>query len=1035
MLHRALTVRAKARFSSTAAMCVLCFVGGRALAQGATLLEMDHKSWTARDGAPQGVTALTQASDDVLWIGTEGGVFSFDGHTFSAFHPQPGEPDLPAGPVTTVLATRDGAVWAGFRYGGVARISQGHVKQFAEADGLQIGSVKHIRQTSGGELWALRQQTDLIRFGADGAWHVEPTPLGDAGGLLHYIFIDSTDTLWLDQGGRLFRRPLNQRSYFATEAQADYLFGITETPEHSLWLSDSMTRPPGHPVGRTQHIDRAGKLLTRLPDNDNVADILYASDGSLIMLPIGGGIVRISAQQLAALAPAGRTARHDTFGQEGGLSSDSLAVLLLDRDGNLWAGGQRGLDRFRTARLVPFSPKDRGAATARGLGRTANLCAGSDGAVWITGDRLELYKSSGGTIKLFHTTGQVYSMSCGPGSDTWLLANDGIFKVRDDRITSIPSVPGVHAFDAGQVVATPDGTLLATVTFGRPDVNGIWRYAHGVWTKITGGVSNLRSPTAAYVDARGRLWTGYPDGMLGLPLEDGGPWVSSGNPGLGAVFAILETSSGLFAGGLNGLAILRDNRLMMLDFADRDFSRGIGGLVESANGNLWLNAQRGVVSIPAAELQAALENSQYAMKAELVTEGEFIGPTKLRDGKSTTARDAEGRLWFVTMNGVFHTDPGNPNTGGRLPNLSIKSISADRISLNNGRTIDPRSQTLDIQYLGVNLTTPEKVIYRYQLEGYDSAWQDVGHRTEAIYTQLRPGRYTFRVMASNGDGKWTAPVSSAPFTVLPRFYQTPWFMMLVVLSGLLLLWFAFTVRVRILTRAIRAGAEERADERVRIARELHDTLLQGIQGLLLTVHVAAEKVSKGEDSKMLLERALSTADRIIVEGRNRVTGLRSEHLTDAELVGSIENVGKDLRRDDRIEFRVKREGIDAVLHAHVADEVYFIAREALTNAFRHAQASRIMVELNYGRRYFSLTCTDNGCGFESGNPHKPGHWGLKGLLERAQKVGGQLRIRSEHMRGTEIVLALPSYQAYEGHSRLLFYLRAHHRSERIPTES
>jgi signal transduction histidine kinase len=195
------------------------------------------------------------------------------------------------------------------------------------------------------------------------------------------------------------------------------------------------------------------------------------------------------------------------------------------------------------------------------------------------------------------------------------------------------------------------------------------------------------------------------------------------------------------------------------------------------------------------------------------------------------------------------------------------------------------------------------------------------------------------------------------------------------------------------------------------------------------VHVAAQKVAQGEDARMLLDRALSTADRIIIEGRNRVTSLRSEHLNDAELIGSIENVGSDLKHDERIEFQVKRAGIDAKLHAHVADEVFYIAREALTNAFRHAKASEIVIEVNYGHRYFNLTCADNGCGFDSESQEKTGHWGLKGLFERAEQLGGQLRLRSEPMRGTQVYFALPAHRAYEGHSRLRFYLRLRHRPE------
>jgi signal transduction histidine kinase len=198
------------------------------------------------------------------------------------------------------------------------------------------------------------------------------------------------------------------------------------------------------------------------------------------------------------------------------------------------------------------------------------------------------------------------------------------------------------------------------------------------------------------------------------------------------------------------------------------------------------------------------------------------------------------------------------------------------------------------------------------------------------------------VAASNGNDVWTAPVSSIPFTVLPSFYQTAWFRALCVFAGLVLLWFIFMARIRAISRAIRARAEERADERIRISRELHDTLLQGIQGLLLTFHVASEKLSANDASKKMLEKALSTADRIIIEGRNRVNSLRSEHLTDAELISSLENVCRDLKIDDKVQYRVNRSGIDATLHPRVADEIFSIAREALTNCVAEANPCKVL---------------------------------------------------------------------------------------------
>ena len=284
------------------------------------------------------------------------------------------------------------------------------------------------------------------------------------------------------------------------------------------------------------------------------------------------------------------------------------------------------------------------------------------------------------------------------------------------------------------------------------------------------------------------------------------------------------------------------------------------------------------------------------MKAELVTEGDFAGLTLKYFSGATAARDANGNLWFVTRsNGVFRVDPSRRTSSIQPPIVSIRSIEADRVPLGANRTLAPRPQTLEIHYFGVHLTAPERTTYRYRLAGLEETWQEAGARTEALYTRLGPGTYTFHVMASSGNDVWTKPVSSGTFVVLPSFYQTGWFRLSCVVVALALIFGIFTLRVRALTRAIRTRAEERADERIRIARELHDTLLQGVQGLLLNFHVAAQKIAPDDASRGMLERSLATADRIIIEGRNRVSNLRCEKLTDAELVASIENVGNDLR--------------------------------------------------------------------------------------------------------------------------------------------
>ena len=468
----------------------------------------------------------------------------------------------------------------------------------------------------------------------------------------------------------------------------DWLFGVAETPDHSIWLTDTITSTPNAPVGRTQHVDAQGKLLARLPFNDNIQDLLYAFDGSLIMITYDEGVLRFSSQALAGREPARNSAPDDTYRQKNGLSSNTVRAVLLDVDGNLWTGGQRGLDRLRRARLTPF-------VAEYGVEGSPRLCAGRDGIVWLSvdGTKNQLYERSGVQTKLFFPTGQVYSISCAPDGDTLLLANNGIFTVHADRITPIPSIPGSRPFGTFQVVATPDHVLFASVS-GGPDVQGIWRYARGAWTKLTDSGIPSRPPFTEYVDSNGRLWTGNREGAIGLPLEAGGRLLSSGSPGLGIVFAIQETSHGMFAGGLNGLAVLRDNRFEMLDFADRISSRGVGGLVESANGDLWLNAARGVVRIPSTELQTALLTPHYAMRSELFAEGEFVGPVELKSGESTAARDVEGHLWFATMNGIFHIDPEHLTSGSHLPNLSIRSLTVDgKPSTRGASVLDHRRST------------------------------------------------------------------------------------------------------------------------------------------------------------------------------------------------------------------------------------------------------------------------------------------------------------------------------------------------------
>jgi signal transduction histidine kinase/ligand-binding sensor domain-containing protein len=967
-----------------------------AFAQAQPLAQMDHAMWTARDGAPQGVLDLAQAKDGTLWIGSQAGLFTFDGRTFAAFKSPPGEPTLPVAAVYSVFVDRDGALWVALSHAGVARISQGHVTLFEKCDEFKLTFIQHLTQAADGSIWGIDLQEDLVKFGSDGKWHREPVPEPRA--RIGTFFIDSSNTLWVPlMGDHLYRRPLAQSKYIATDVPTSIAFGITEARDGSLWMNDVIAEKN---VGRTRHIDRLGHLLQIVPGTDEGYAIQAAPDGSVFLATQGVGLRRIT---------SGEPPLVDAYASMDGLSSDELRAVLVDADGNTWIGGRRGLDRFKRGRLIQYDPR---------APDNWRICSDKAGTLWVAPNHLT--KISGGKVTVADKR-LFYEIHCGGDGDLWLTGPSGSWHRHADNMMRIPDIPGVELWSDGSLFSTSDHTVYAPVHTGAG--RGFWQFKDDQWTKVVRDGKLGEPGHVSYIDSHDRLWVGYDAGLLGLPLEN--RLLRSGDPGLGLVRDIKETSYGVMAVGSNGVAINRDDHFQMLSFADDASVKGIAGFVESREGDVWLNAIRGIVRVGANELRKGIGQPDYKMKTDVVTQGDFVGAAQGGiDAAAAAARDDQGNLWFVTLNGVVHLDPTNWQIAPHLPILSLKSVMADRQPLDEHRTIAPDPDSLEIRYFGVNLTAPDQVIYKYRLNGLDDEWQDVGHRTEAIYTHLPAGTYTFQVMASNGDGVWTSPLSTEPFRVLPSFYQTTWFAVLCGCAVLVLLWLGFRIRLRAVTREVRARAEERADERIRIARELHDTLLQGVQGLLLNFHVAAQKIPPEDPSKSMLDKALSTADRIIIEGRNRVSRLRMEHLGDAELLPSIENVCNDLAGNGSPEWRVGRTGDAGSLRPHIADEIFYVAREALTNAFRHSQASLITLELAYAKRFFTMRCHDNGRGFAPEEAHKANHWGLRGMAERVRKLGGELQVITSAGQGAEILVTIPSFRAYQRASRIMFYLRA-----------
>ena len=442
------------------------------------------------------------------------------------------------------------------------------------------------------------------------------------------------------------------------------------------------------------------------------------------------------------------------------------------------------------------------------------------------------------------------------------------------------------------------------------------------------------------------------------------------------------------------------------------------GMAEAANGDLWLNSRKGIVRIPAGELGAALRDPTHRIFANNISEGDFIGPAATRLFSQSVQVDKKGRIWFDTLTGIVFVRPDIVRPSAPPP-IVIKDVRADGAPLPPNRTLPPGLNSLSIRYVGVDFSDPSGLSYSYRLEGYDDAWQNVGARTEAVYTHLRSGRYTFEVEARNAFGEWTPPVILLPFVIKPHFYEERWFLATAVLLLVGLAWVLVQYRLRVAAADIRRRADERADERVTIARDLHDTLLQGVQGLLLTFHAAIEGVPAEHQSRPALERGLTSAEKLIIEGRDRVKGLRGTPISGEELGQLLQAAAEDLSCSQRFQLTITPAVPEVSLRDDVAAELFLVGREALINAVRHAYATSIALRLRFDPNAFSLECEDNGIGFDPLlllSQQKQGRWGLRGMRERIEGLHGSFHVSGGPEKGTLVRILIKAKYAYRPQS-------------------
>lgn len=984
----------RGRLAALAVLACLIAAPAAALDPQRRLDQLHQTAWTVKDGAPGQIGALAQTGEGYLWLGTQGGLFRFDGVRFERFEPAPSQA-FPSTSVSSLFAPPGGGLWVGFRYGGASFVRDGRVAPYAEAEGFPTGTVFGFAADRDGAVWAATFR-GLVRF--DGTrWERIGTAWDYPEQRTRTVFADRDGAVWAVTDEAAYALPAGQRRFVRQPWPGAAVNQIAQAADGRLWALEAggRVRPlaPGGPGGIA--LDAAGLLFDR--------------DGGLWIAGEGDGLWRVPHPgQLPDGVPVGRGDRRlENHSERQGLSADYVGPLLEDREGNLWVGTSRGLDRFRASRLVP-------AGFPSGSYDFA-LAAGAGGAIWAGTKNRPLMRLDG-AVTPFPGVDRISCAYRDADGTLWFGGSSGLWRVGERGPVAVAALPP-EASGSGVQAITRDRSGALWVSLNVP---GVFRWHDGQWTRFASEPELLgrASPLIMMNDAEGRRWMGFSRNRIVL-ADAAGPRVLSSWEGLdvGNVTALLQARERVWVGGERGLAHVLDGRFVRLRAAHGEPFTGISGLVETAAGDLWLNGSRGVVAIDAGEIARALADPSHPVDYRLF---DFLDglpglPDQFRPLPSAVAGD-DGRLWFATASGVVWVDPARIARNAQPPPVLIESLQADgRPYPVAGEPLLPvRAGTVQIRYTAPSLSIPERVQFRYRLHGVDAQWQAAGTRREAFYTQLGPGRYRFEVIAANEDAVWSPQPATIAFVVPPAFVQTPGFVVLCVAAGLGLLWIVYLLRLERMADRLRLRLHERHRERERIARELHDTLLQSIQGLILRFQAALDRMPALDAQRETLEAVLDRAEQALAEGRDRVLDLRADG--DAvDLAQALARVGAQWAGGPVPAFGVVSEGALRPLAPLAREEAYWIGREAILNAFRHAAAQRIEVEIAYEPGGLRLRLRDDGRGIDAPLLQaggRPGHWGLRGMHERAERIGARLAIWTRAGSGTEIELWIPGAAAW-----------------------
>ena len=960
-------------------------------------------TFTVEDGLSSNVVNfILQTRNGFLWIGTDAGLNRFDGRHFTPIYFR-GTRSTPQGGVSSLAEGLNGDLWVGTS-AGLVRIARSALDRFDQSlavfyhpgPGLS-DEITWLHCARGGVLW-VGTGAGLYRSVGNRFENVIPNASVNrieesVDG--HLLVVSGQGFIELD-GTRVVQHPgLSDQ----LGIDPDRFYHVFEDRKGAVWfctsaglarrVNGSIERFQPYGVGRGHGVFR----VYEDPQGNLWAEASTSAQST-------GGIFRISGNKLESFAP-----------------NLQVRAISADREGNLWLGTNgEGLMRFKERPIRIFTKAD-------GLPNIIpmTVLSKSDGSLWVGNNCGGLSVFNGKRFKTYNekdglSNSCVWALAEGKSGELWVGTwGGGLYRFADGHFVQFTPRQGLADVVVRAITLAHDGSLwIATLGGLSHMVNGQF---HNYTT--TDGLSSNRV-MSVYQDRHGDIWVATSRGINRMtgdrfvavlsPRQIFDPrYTSFGEDSSGDIYALSAPK---------GIDRIEGDQLVEVNH-DLDLL----SMVASPSGELWLTGGNGIFRFSAAALRQNQVGPENPLDYAWFGKVDGMTSTQCSIGAPNMALASDGKLLVATVQGLAMLDLAHLSFDTAKPRVFVEDVTVGRARQPAGSelVLPPGTNHVELRFNSISLASPEKSRFQYRMDDVDPVWLEADNSLTAVYNRIPIGTHAFRIRASNSAGVWDRFGISFPVTQEPYFYETGWFRLSCVAAFLALLGAAYQLRLRQVAQQFNLRLEERVGERTRIARDLHDTLLQSFHGLLFCFQAVSNLLpTRPAEAKQTLDKAIDQAVQAITEGRDAVQGLRSSTVVTNDLACAITTLGQELAggetNPNATEFHVQVEGTTRDLHPILRDEVYRIAGEALRNAFTHAQARRIEVEIRYDERQFRLRVRDDGKGIAPKlmNEDGPtGHYGLRGMRERAKLLGGKLAMWSELDSGTELELRIPASRAYE----------------------